>query len=128
MHEAGIAAGVLEIAERVARERGPKAEVRTVCVRVGAFTGVAVEALEFAFESLRGQTLCTNATLEIERVPLLGICPDCGWTGPPVEDYCLICPQCANPVQILSGRELDVAYVDVEGSEEGVESYGASAR
>lgn len=124
MHEAGIAAGVLELAERVALERGPATHVRTVRVRVGEFTGVAVEALEFAFEALRRDTRCANAVLEIERVPLLGLCPNCGWTGPPAEPYCLICPHCAHPAQILSGRELDLAYVDIEGSEE---YHGASA-
>lgn len=118
MHEAGIAAGVLEVAERVALDRGPGTRVRTVRVRVGEFTGVAVEALEFAFESLRVHTRCEEAVLEIERVPLLGLCPNCGWTGPPAEPYCLICPRCAQPAQILSGRELDLAYVDIEGSEE----------
>ncbi|MBL8217392.1 MAG: hydrogenase maturation nickel metallochaperone HypA [Bryobacterales bacterium] len=124
MHEAGIAAGVLELAERVAADRGPGICVRTVRVRVGEFTGVAVEALEFAFESLRTHTRCEDAVLEVERVPLLGLCPNCGWTGPPAEPYCLICPHCGQPAQILSGRELEVDYVDIEGSEE---HHGASA-
>ena len=124
MHEAGIAAGMLELAERAAAERGPATQVRTVRVRVGEFAGVAVEALEFAFESLRPHTRCANAVLEIERVPLLGLCVNCGWTGRPAEPYCLVCPHCERPAQILSGRELDLAYIDIEGSEE---NHAASA-
>lgn len=114
MHEAGIAAGVIEIAGRAAAGQGAAAWVRTVKVRIGALTGVAVEALDFAFESLRQGTRCAAATLDVERIPLRGLCPDCGWEGEPEEDFCLLCAQCRAPVTVLSGRELDVEYVDIE--------------
>ena len=125
MHEAGIAASILDIAVQAAQQRGPGTRVRSVRIRLGEFTGVAVEALEFAFESLRSGSCCEGAVLELDRVPLLGVCPQCGWTGPPVEDYCLVCPTCASPVDVLSGREMDVESIEIE--EEGAAAYGTTA-
>lgn len=109
MHEAGIAAGIIDLAEEQAQGRA----IAVIRVRLGEFTGVVREALEFAFESLRGGTALANATLEIEAVPLVGLCPDCGWTGSPTRDFCLICPACHAPVMIMSGREMEVAYIDL---------------
>jgi hydrogenase nickel incorporation protein HypA/HybF len=116
MHEAGIASNIIEIAETVARERAD-AGILKIHLRLGAFTGVVREALEFAFEALKPDTLAFHALLEIEMVPLIGGCPACGWTGLPEEDYCLICPICDTPASIISGRELQVEYVDLEDSE-----------
>jgi Zn finger protein HypA/HybF involved in hydrogenase expression len=70
---------------------------------------VVQEALEFAFEALQPGVL-----LEIERIPLIGACPVCKWTGPPEEDYCLICPRCNSPVNIVSGREMQVEWIELE--------------
>ena len=123
MHEAGIAASIIEIAEGVARKHG-NARIGVVGLRLGQFTGVVREALEFAFEALRTDTLADRARLEIETVPLIGACPSCAWSGPPVEDFCLICPQCQTPVNIVSGREMRVEYVDLETAEIGEAHHG----
>jgi hydrogenase nickel incorporation protein HypA/HybF len=112
MHEAGIAASILEIAEQEARRR-PGAGVRVIKLRLGEMTGVDRSALDFAFECLRVGTLAEYAELEVERVPLSGVC-DCGWTGVPQQTYCLACPQCQMPVTVLSGREMQVEYIEVD--------------
>jgi hydrogenase nickel incorporation protein HypA/HybF len=114
MHETGIAASIIEIAEGAARG----APILKVHLQLGAFTGVVREALEFAFEALKEGTLAARAELEIEIIPLVAACPGCGWTGAPEEDYCLICPRCAMPAAILSGRELQVDYVDLDDSKQ----------
>jgi|ERR1035441_2074154 hydrogenase nickel incorporation protein HypA/HybF len=112
MHEAGIAQSIIEIAENVAQDRA----ILKIHVRLGAFTGVVREALEFAFEALKADTPASHALLEIERIPLIGGCPACGWTGPPEEDYCLICPRCSTPATIVSGREMQVEWVELDDS------------
>jgi hydrogenase nickel insertion protein HypA len=120
MHEAGIAANVLEIASGLAVERGAAATISVVRVRIGELTGVACEALEFAFECLRDHDArCERARLEIERVPLKGDCPFCHWSGAPNGPFDLRCPECGAAVAILSGRELDVASVDILENEDG---------
>ena len=109
MHEAGIMAGILELAEETSKGR----PISVIGLRIGEFTTVVREALDFAFESLRPGTAAWEARLDVEVVPLIGFCEDCGWTGKPREDFCLVCPTCASPVQVLSGRELEVAYIDL---------------
>ena len=59
MHEAGIAQSIIEIAENVAGGR-PIAKIH---LKLGAFTGVVQEALEFAFEALKKDGI---TVLEIE--------------------------------------------------------------
>jgi hydrogenase nickel insertion protein HypA len=120
MHEAGIANSVLEIASGLAVERGPGATVAVVRLRIGEFTGVACEAFQFAFEALRDDaTRCATARLEIQRIPLRGECPAGCWSGAPEEPFDLRCPQCGSALSVLSGRELDVASVDILENEDG---------
>src|SRR5579884_3174055 len=88
VHEVGIAASILDIAEEAARG----APIRAVGLRLGTFTGVVREALEFAFEALKPGT-----ALIIHSVPLTCSCNTCRWTGAPIEDFCLLCPACGNP-------------------------------
>lgn len=115
MHEAGIAANIIEIAEDAAHG----APVLKVHLKLGAFTGVVREALEFAFEALKEGTLAAGAELEIETIPLIATCIACGWTGAPEEDYCLLCPRCGVPATILSGREMQVDYIDLDDVSQG---------
>lgn len=115
MHEAGLAASIIEIAEAEARKREAIA-VRSVRLRLGEFTGVVAEALDFAFEALKRGTLLEDAVLEVERIPLVGSCPDCLWVGRPAEDFCLVCAHCGSPVEILTGREMAVESIEIEES------------
>jgi hydrogenase nickel incorporation protein HypA/HybF len=126
MHEVSIAASILEIAERSARQHG-ECSIQKVQLRLGEFTGVVREALEFAFDTLKIGTVANEAALEIESVPLIASCPDCGWRGTPERDFCFICPACRAPVAIISGREMEVAYIEIERSEEEASLHGTIA-
>jgi hydrogenase nickel incorporation protein HypA/HybF len=110
MHEAAIAAGILEVAGENAAGR----PIQKVGLRLGRFTGVVREALEFAFEALTAGTKSEGARLEIEEVPLVVSCPVCKWAGRPAENFCMLCPQCGAAMQIVTGREMEVVWVDVE--------------
>jgi hydrogenase nickel incorporation protein HypA/HybF len=113
MHEISIAQSIIEIAEAKAREQNSCC-IQTIKLRLGEFTTVVREALEFAFEIARQDTLAENARLEIERVPMVVQCVACGPVTDPVRELCLICPQCGLPLQIISGEELQVQYIEVE--------------
>lgn len=117
MHELALAQSILEIGEEEARKR-PAARVRRIKLRLGEFTGVVPEALEFSFQVAKRGTLAENAELEIERVSLQARCPACGGMVRPEADFCLICPACGAPVEIDSGREMQVEYVDLDGGDE----------
>ncbi len=113
MHELALAQSVLEIGETEARKHRAKCILK-IKLRLGEFTGVVREALEFSFQAAKVGTLAESADLEIESVPLASRCPNCGRTARPEGDLCLLCPACGAPVEILSGREMLVEYIDLD--------------
>ena len=119
MHEISIAESIIEIAEAKAREQNSEC-IQTIKIRLGEFTTVVREALEFAFEVARRETLAENARLEIESVPIVVRCVACGSVKDPVRTVCLICPQCGLPLEVVSGEELQVEYIEVESAAERV--------
>lgn len=113
MHELSIAEGILSIVEDYAR-RNDASKVLSVKLRIGEMSGVQPEALAFCFEICAKKTVAEGASLEIERVPLSARCRACNATFD-VEGYCFLCPDCGSTeVEIVSGRELQVAEMEVE--------------
>lgn len=94
------------------------ARVNVVRVSIGQFAGVQPEALRFAWEVLRQDTLSENASLEIEEVPIRVRCRACeGEYAAEPDD--LSCPLCAAlDYELLSGRELDLSSVVGEKADE----------
>jgi hydrogenase nickel incorporation protein HypA/HybF len=112
MHELSIALSMIEQIEQVAaRHPGP---VRSAQVRIGVLSGVDTEALRFAWEIARAGTQFASTNLEIENVPLRIRCPACGDTHPAEVDS-ILCPRCVTPEQqILEGRELQLASLEID--------------
>lgn len=114
MHELALAQSILEICEEEARKRQASA-IRKIKLRLGDFSGVVREALEFSFDVLKEESMAAGAGLEIERIPLEVHCPRCGETSsPPASDLCFVCAGCSGPLEVMSGRELQVEYIEVE--------------
>lgn len=116
MHEAGIAASILSMAEDVARRHGARA-VAAVTVRVGGFSGVLPGALEFAFAALREGTLAGRAQLIIESVAIEARCPRCHTCVHPETELLLWCAACGTPLDVVAGNELEIRSVDLEEPE-----------
>ncbi|MBA3973649.1 MAG: hydrogenase maturation nickel metallochaperone HypA [Candidatus Solibacter sp.] len=116
MHEAGIAAEILEIAQAQSALLGG-ARVAEVTVRVGDMSGVAPEALEFAFEALR-EGEASGAVLVIKRIAVLARCETCGTDSRPGADLVLWCAVCGKPLKVLEGEELMVESIELEGDAE----------
>jgi hydrogenase nickel incorporation protein HypA/HybF len=112
MHELSVAESILNIAVTEAQKHDAPA-IERIKLRLGEFTGVVRDALEFAFEIARHGTLAESAVLEIEIVPLRTKCPNCGCLDRPEGDFCLLCDRCGQPVDILTGREMEVEFVDL---------------
>ena len=121
MHELSIAESIIDIAVAEAKKRNAPA-IETIKLRLGEFTGVVREALEFGFDIARRGTLAETAVLEIEVVSLKTQCPQCGLTGRPVDDFCCVCATCGSPVDIISGREMQVEYLELAEAQESVTS------
>lgn len=115
MHEAAIALSILDIVIEKCTEMGGHS-IDVVMIRIGKAAGVLPEALSFAFDAVKADTIAGGARLVIEKVPLGGICAACrqGFT---VEEatYVFTCPLCySNLIEINSGREMEIMEMEID--------------
>ncbi len=68
MHELSIACSIVEAVEEEIRNHR-SAAVSSITVRIGEFSGVVPEALEFAWQPATEGTRAAGALLRIETVP-----------------------------------------------------------
>ncbi|MFC2133582.1 hydrogenase maturation nickel metallochaperone HypA [Bacteroidota bacterium] len=112
MHEFSIAQNIIQVCEAEAKKHNSKS-IFKVGLRIGEFTGVVKEALEFAFDITKKDSIACNAVFEFEHVPLKTQCTKCKEIYSNVKDYNFQCPSCGEPVEILEGRELEIKYIDI---------------
>ncbi|MBC5801269.1 MAG: hydrogenase maturation nickel metallochaperone HypA [Candidatus Eremiobacteraeota bacterium] len=113
IHELSIALSLLdEIGEAAAREGASR--VTSVRLRIGRLSGVTIDALCFAWDLARADTVASEAELLIDDVPVSVACPQCEREGEPREGGGLICPACGAPAPlIVRGRELELVAMEV---------------
>jgi hydrogenase nickel incorporation protein HypA/HybF len=112
VHELAITQSILEIAENEARRSGAR-RINKIKLRLGSFTGLVKEAVEFSFDAIKSGTLAEDGQLEIEVINLRTRCPGCG-DETASEQPVFLCPRCAIALQIVSGREMQIEYIDVD--------------
>jgi len=113
MHEMAIAQGILDIAIDNAGQHDAK-QIKSIRIQVGKMTEVEPEALRFCFGVLAEGTMAAGAQLDIVIKPLIGLCRDCRLEFA-IDRYRFLCPSCDSlGVEIISGRELQVEYLEVE--------------
>jgi len=111
---------IVEIAE--ARARGQNAvSIQLIKIRLGEFTNIVREALEFAFEVARQGTIAERAQLHIEIVRMTLRCVVCEAVTQPVRGVCLICTHCGFPLKITAAEELLIEYIEVVTEKESME-------
>jgi hydrogenase nickel incorporation protein HypA/HybF len=113
MHEISIMQSTLEAAIETA-QRAAATHILGLRVRVGVMTGVAPDALQFAFEVLRDGTMAAGASLEIESVPARRWCPVCQveFEANDWRQACSVCGRLGS--ELRHGMELELASVEVE--------------
>jgi hydrogenase nickel incorporation protein HypA/HybF len=113
MHEVAIMTEAVRMAAESAQSAGAQ-RVTVLKLRIGTLSGVVSEALQFAWDVVRRDTLLTDARLEIESVPAVCWCATCQ-----AEFACLEflseCPRCHDlSGDLRRGRELEIATVELE--------------
>ncbi len=108
MHELAITQSVVDmVVERMAGRR-----VAAVRVRIGELSGVVPDAMLFCYDLVTAGTDLEDSRLVIERTPGRAHCRDCN-SDFSVADLILLCPCGSADVQLIAGRELEVASVDL---------------
>lgn len=111
MHEVGLMREALDIVLDQAGRAGAT-HIQRIGMKVGAVSGVAPEALLFAFDALTPHTMAEGACLDIHAVPAACHCPACDASFEPDGPF-FDCPCCGRlQTHVLSGRELEISFVD----------------
>jgi len=113
MHELSIAMDLVEqLSEVISRENA--SEVLEISVAIGAMCGVERVPFEFAFPEAARNTPLQGAVLNIEEIPLVLKCNDCGLEGE-TDELVMICPGCNSfSVEIVKGMEFLVRSMEVK--------------
>ena len=116
MHEVGIMQSTLDIAFDWATRQGADS-IERLGMRVGALSGVAPDALQFAFEALKQDTPAASAELEVETIPTRLYCPACKREFT-TDDFYYACPECESfDTEIRQGRELEITFVELSSGD-----------
>lgn len=108
MHELAITQSVVE----AVTDRTGTARVASVRVRVGRLSGVVPDAMRFCFELVTAGTPLEGAALDFDRPEGRGHCRTCEDEFV-LPDLILLCPCGSADVEVLAGRELAVASVQM---------------
>jgi len=115
MHETALAISILDIVVQKCSEAGGNV-VDSVRLRIGKAAGVLPDALLFAFDAAKLDTVAAHAQLEIEAVPVGGTCNECKkeFTITGDAQFVFACPLCnAKSFEIHSGREMEIIDMEI---------------
>lgn len=113
MHEMGIAMQIAEIAQSAIPQNAKDIEIEAVNLRVGKLTAIVPDSLRFCFEIVSKDTPLAGAKLNIEEVPIVGVCKDCH-AETTINEADFHCGKCnSGKLEIISGRELTVSSIEV---------------
>lgn len=116
MHERSLVRALLRQVQQVVDEH-LAGRVVSIHVRIGEFSGVEPDLLASAYDDLVSHSPLRGAVLEMQRVPLEGICDCCGSVFC-IERFNFQCSQCGSPkVQIRGGEEMLLDSVTMEEAE-----------
>jgi hydrogenase nickel incorporation protein HypA/HybF len=115
MHEVGIMQSTLDIAMEWAQRQGAE-RIERLGMRVGALSGVVPDALQFAFEVLKQDTVAETAVLELEYIPLRIYCTTCDREFAS-DGFSHMCIECGGfDTEVRQGRELEIMYVELSAA------------
>jgi hydrogenase nickel incorporation protein HypA/HybF len=117
MHELSVAQNILEIIQQNVPEEELQ-DVRVVRLKVGAFSGVLADSLEFCFSAISTETPLSKARLEIEHIPFTVKCNACQKTSINELGF-VVCPECGGvETTVIAGRELLVTEIELDNDGE----------
>ncbi|HYA32279.1 MAG TPA: hydrogenase maturation nickel metallochaperone HypA [Thermodesulfovibrionales bacterium] len=113
MHEASIVLSLLDTLGDKCRQEGYRS-IESVRLKIGMASGIMPEAIVFAFEAAKHDTIAGKAELFSDMVPVGGSCSGCGKDFEVDEQYVLSCPLCGSlSFRINKGYELDIVEMEV---------------
>jgi hydrogenase nickel incorporation protein HypA/HybF len=117
MHELSVAQSIVDIVKHSV-PADELADVRIVRLKLGTFSGVVADSLDFCFMAISSETPLAKARLEIEHIPFVVRCNSCTKSFENDIGF-VVCPECGGiETTVLSGRELQVTEIELENEKE----------
>ena len=112
MHEYPITKRIIEIAQEFALKNDAK-EVKQINLVVGDYSGYVASSIDLYFDIIAEESICKNATLNIERIIPKLKCNDCGklFVRKPFSFECPDCQGQGSPTDI--GQEFYIKSIEV---------------
>ncbi len=113
MHELSIAQSILSIAEKAIPTEG-NGYASAITLQIGELSGIEIDALRFAFDAIKDDTLLAKASLHIEIIPGEAECSECGILFH-MSSFGTSCPACGSYLAgVKKGKELKVISITME--------------
>ena len=112
MHELGIVFHIIKSVESVAKEN-QLSEIASVTLELGEVSTVIPSYLTDCWKWATDKTeILKGARLEVETIPAVTYCEDCGKTYGTVE-YGKTCPHCKSErTYLLQGQEVNIKEIE----------------
>ena len=112
MHEYPITKRIIEIAQEFALKNNAK-EVKQINLVVGDYSGYVASSIDLYFSIIAEESICKNATLNIERIIPKLKCNNCGklFVRKPFSFECPDCQGQGSPTDI--GQEFYIKSIEV---------------
>lgn len=113
MHEFSLALNIIDIASETAGQANTDT-ISSIEIEVGSLSGVIIEALEFALDTAKKNTILEGSEIRIIPVTSEAICRQCNHKFIP-ETFYAACPQCGSfEFEITKGKELRVKSITID--------------
>ncbi len=115
MHELSIMGNILDIVLEYANKNNAKV-VKTINLKIGELSDVIPDWAQMYFDMLSKDTIAEEATLIIDKIPVMLHCNDCNHEFKVLkEDIKFFCEKCESAnIELLSGRELAVESIEID--------------
>jgi len=116
MHELAVTENILDIAVKHANQADAQ-HVTDIYITIGQLSSIVDDSVQFYWELVSENTLCSGAKLHFNRIPAEFLCIDCQITFK-LEQGLGPCPNCGSAhIRIISGEEFFLDSLEIERKE-----------
>jgi hydrogenase nickel incorporation protein HypA/HybF len=113
MHELAVTENIPSIALKHA-EQAQASRVTDIYITIGQLSSVVDDSVQFHWDIMSEDTLCSGAKLHFNRIPAEFFCTDCQ-TKFNLNQELAPCPNCGSiRVRIVSGEEFFLESIEIE--------------
>ncbi|PHS36782.1 MAG: hydrogenase maturation nickel metallochaperone HypA [Sulfurovum sp.] len=110
MHEYTIVMSMLDLCEKHAKGK----EIDKLVLKIGKMSGIEPHFLQDSFDIFKENTICQNASIEINVIDITITCQDCKKEAK-VDAFNFFCPHCkSGNTKVLTGEEMHIDYIKLK--------------